>query len=180
MPKSTSDRASKNTRKRKPVQSSVPELLWLVATTGIFYETDRHEHIKALFSDYEKQMAEAHHEDRMHAWGAHLAFAFIAASHATGKSPYQAIEMLRSDLDETLRELAAKRSVPYADYLRTWHWYEIREKALERAGERCELCNSTTRLQVHHKSYENIWREELEDVIVLCRRCHAKFHDKLP
>ena len=50
----------------------------------------------------------------------------------------------------------------------------LRVKKLLLDGERCELCGSTLSLQVHHKTYENLFHENLDDLQVLCVKCHAR------
>jgi len=70
-------------------------------------------------------------------------------------------------------------ALPYADYLRTYHWQCVRDRAHANAGFACELCNATARLHVHHRTYGRRGFEWDGDVIVLCQGCHAKFHDKL-
>lgn len=74
------------------------------------------------------------------------------------------------------REQDYLKSLPYDEYLRTEHWQEVRREALERAGGACQLCNSPHDLHVHHRTYERRGYEEPEDVIVLCKSCHALFH----
>lgn len=65
----------------------------------------------------------------------------------------------------------------YREYLRSAHWKVTREAALQRAGHRCQLCGSHSgTLEVHHNTYENIGNERPEDLIVLCRDCHGRFH----
>jgi hypothetical protein len=71
--------------------------------------------------------------------------------------------------DQTQRE-------KYHAYLQTPEWAEKRQAALEDAGQRCQLCNSPSALNVHHRTYERVGRERLGDLTVLCRRCHEKFH----
>jgi len=66
----------------------------------------------------------------------------------------------------------------YQDYLQTKHWKSIRKAALRKARYRCQVCNSNKRLNVHHRTYENLGHEEECDVIVLCQECHEKFHEK--
>jgi biotin operon repressor len=61
-------------------------------------------------------------------------------------------------------------------YLRSAHWAETREAALERAEHRCQVCNGGDRLDVHHRTYERLGAEEPADLTVLCRRCHELFH----
>jgi hypothetical protein len=68
------------------------------------------------------------------------------------------------------------RTMPYRDYLHTNHWQQIRLAALARAGYRCQLCNSSNRLEVHHRTYARRGAEQDSDVIVLCERCHTRFH----
>jgi len=68
------------------------------------------------------------------------------------------------------------RDMPYDEYLQTSHWHSKRYQALDRAKHRCQLCNSSKRLDVHHRTYENLGHEEPEDLIVLCRKCHEHFH----
>lgn len=79
--------------------------------------------------------------------------------------------------EEEQRRIAALKAMPYPLYLQTDHWKETREKALRRARNRCQLCNGQYNLQVHHKTYENRGCERPEDLIVLCRTCHARHHE---
>lgn len=68
-------------------------------------------------------------------------------------------------------------SKEYREYLQTDHWKEFREHALETHGRKCEDCGATdVTLDVHHLTYENIWNEQLEDVVILCRSCHISRH----
>ena len=67
----------------------------------------------------------------------------------------------------------------YATYLESDLWARTRDLALEYYGPSCCLCNKeTTRINVHHRTYERIGRERLSDLIVLCRDCHARYHRK--
>jgi hypothetical protein len=60
----------------------------------------------------------------------------------------------------------------YKEYLRSQHWSERRLDFLRFWGYRCCLCNSRRDVEVHHRTYERIGREELTDCVVLCERCH--------
>lgn len=75
----------------------------------------------------------------------------------------------------------ALRAMPYKEFLNTIYWDIVRTYVRYRRGHACELCNSTEHLQVHHRTYEHRGEEYqfLSDLILLCRNCHAKFHDKL-
>lgn len=67
----------------------------------------------------------------------------------------------------------------YRDYLQSNHWKETRARALQRANYKCEKCSYTEQLQVHHLNYNNLWHEHDEDLLVVCRKCHAKIHHKI-
>lgn len=81
---------------------------------------------------------------------------------------------------ETNKKIQDYKTMPYAEYLKTDHWQARRKKALGRARCKCELCGTKDEtLDVHHKSYDRLGKEWKSDLIVLCRTCHSKFHDKL-
>lgn len=69
----------------------------------------------------------------------------------------------------------------YKDFLNTYYWDAVRQYKLYLANYKCQLCNSKGKLNVHHTTYEHHGTEHLhlEDLIVLCEECHAKFHDKV-
>jgi len=64
----------------------------------------------------------------------------------------------------------------YLAYLRSATWRRKRAAALKRAGFRCQVCNGSKRLDVHHRTYARFGRERASDLIVLCRTCHDIFH----
>lgn len=66
------------------------------------------------------------------------------------------------------------------EYLTSDHWRTVRAEALLYAGYACQVCNSEHRLNVHHRTYERVGREEPADLTVLCEDCHQRFHDKMP
>lgn len=68
------------------------------------------------------------------------------------------------------------RKMPYAAYLRTNHWRMARMRALNNSGHRCQVCNSSRGLDVHHRTYERRGSEWDGDLLVLCRDCHGTFH----
>lgn len=73
---------------------------------------------------------------------------------------------------------ADTRSMPYDMYLRTETWRVRRRARLALAQGRCEVCNARGDLDVHHRTYDRRGDERIEDLIVLCRSCHATFHGK--
>lgn len=64
----------------------------------------------------------------------------------------------------------------YHEYLLSPEWKEFRKKAFEHYGKKCAHCKRTKRLQIHHKTYINIFNEKLEDVMILCELHHARIH----
>lgn len=70
----------------------------------------------------------------------------------------------------------ALASMPYQEYLRTTEWHETRWIALALATKRCQVCNRTGLLDVHHRTYERRGMELAADLTVLCRRCHERHH----
>jgi len=70
-----------------------------------------------------------------------------------------------------------EQPLDYQSYLNSAWWKAQREKALERATYRCQLCNNPDDvLQVHHRTYERLGEELPEDLTVLCKSCHYWFH----
>jgi hypothetical protein len=63
----------------------------------------------------------------------------------------------------------------YKEYLASPEWKELagRVKARDRG---CVLCASTGQLEVHHRTYERLFNEELSDLTTLCARCHDAHH----
>lgn len=66
----------------------------------------------------------------------------------------------------------------YKQYLDTDIWKELRQRAIIRAGYRCERCNALyageIKLQVHHKTYDRVGGFEKDsDLQVVCAgECH--------
>ncbi len=70
-------------------------------------------------------------------------------------------------------------SEEYAEYLRSPHWGEIRQRYIESdRPTQCSVCGDPD-YQLHHKTYERLGREELDDLEPLCDRHHRERH-KLP
>jgi len=67
----------------------------------------------------------------------------------------------------------------YQLYLKSPEWKTIRKRKLAEAGYSCQLCNSSENLQIHHRTYERIFMEDMRDLTVLCENCHHKFHSSI-
>lgn len=80
----------------------------------------------------------------------------------------------------------------YKDYLRSEHWQRTRILRLLQADldeewdavkcehELCGLYVPMLAINVHHRTYERLGNERMEDLQVLCRSCHGVIHDLQP
>jgi len=66
----------------------------------------------------------------------------------------------------------------YRKYLQSKEWLETRLDILT-TRKKCERCGSKHQLQVHHKTYKNIFNEEPDDLELLCAKCHQNEHNLL-
>lgn len=65
-------------------------------------------------------------------------------------------------------------------YWRSAEWTKMKADLITIRGWRCERCGKkTTGLVPHHLSYERFKEEILEDLMLLCFRCHAEVHGKI-
>lgn len=69
--------------------------------------------------------------------------------------------------------------LPYREYMCTKHWLLLSNKVKHKARNRCKLCGSENRPQVHHNSYANrgYIKKEIKDLVCLCRNCHMNEHN---
>ena len=69
----------------------------------------------------------------------------------------------------------------YEVFLGSEYWRYVRKLKLTQSGNKCQICGSKEGLNVHHNSYNHHYKEHkhLEDLVVLCRKCHETFHQKL-
>ncbi len=78
--------------------------------------------------------------------------------------------------EEEWEELPTEPGLDYRSYLQSDAWRQKREFMLQRAGYRCQVCNKKGRLELHHRTYERLGEERMEDLLVLCSSCHGLFH----
>lgn len=64
----------------------------------------------------------------------------------------------------------------YNEYLRSSHWAGL--KVRFRASDQLQacVCGEEEGLQLHHKTYERVGNELLDDLVLLCRGCHEAVH----
>lgn len=68
----------------------------------------------------------------------------------------------------------------YHKYLNSVEWRATKRYVFLVKGYECERCGYTRNLQIHHKTYDNLYQERLEDLEVLCGSCHMKEHNIKP
>lgn len=64
----------------------------------------------------------------------------------------------------------------YREYLNSSAWKQKRLKVLNRAKFTCERCRKNQATQIHHKTYERVFKERLGDLQALCGDCHMEVH----
>ena len=64
----------------------------------------------------------------------------------------------------------------YGAYLRSTHWRRLRERYRRQRPWRCGVCETSGALELHHKTYERLGAEQLDDLIPLCQSCHPLLH----
>ena len=125
------------------------------------------------FGDVTEKSYAAYYKNEITGLYANLwAIAKKEADLAADKAKYILSEYSKYRLIE-LKEMS------YKEYLQTGEWQSKRKTALKDADNKCQLCSvGDTELHVHHKTYERRGEELPEDLIVLCKKCHAKQHEK--
>ena len=64
----------------------------------------------------------------------------------------------------------------YLAYLRSDEWQTKRAAVIERCSNICEVCELLPVEEVHHNTYERLYREELDDLLGVCSHCHERVH----
>lgn len=77
----------------------------------------------------------------------------------------------------TVKKFVVAGKVDYDLYMHSEAWDRKRAMAIRRAGNRCQICNSSHNLSVHHRTYIRLGKEALADLTVLCQKCHDIFHE---
>lgn len=79
--------------------------------------------------------------------------------------------------------------VTYRETLASPRWQQLKWRRIMRAGFACERCGLRYRglrvtgamrwFELHHRHYETVGHETIDDVLILCRLCHRIVHDRL-
>lgn len=64
----------------------------------------------------------------------------------------------------------------YAKYLRSEDWKSRKEYLSQQWNNECACCKKNKNLHLHHLSYDNLGKETIRDVILLCKGCHLDVH----
>ncbi len=67
-------------------------------------------------------------------------------------------------------------------YFKSDIWITIRRDILKRDNYQCQLCLLSipdVLLNVHHKTYKNLFKEKSKELITLCTKCHTQTHEQL-
>jgi hypothetical protein len=75
-----------------------------------------------------------------------------------------------------LRAWLRKNKTGYKEYLHSEHWQQMRKKVYESRKAECQKCQGRKTLEIHHLTYERIGHESLDDLLILCGKCHEKEH----
>ena len=90
-------------------------------------------------------------------------------------------KLRRSFTAQVIKEIERrKRKEYYNRLLEDKRWKEFRLKVLSERGNKCECCGGTDVLQIHHTFYisgKMPWEYNINDMRVLCRKCHQRIHN---
>lgn len=102
----------------------------------------------------------------------------IEITEKTSAARRQALDIIKSRIDEELKS-TGRLGEAYKQYLQTPEWKLKRQQKLEQANYRCQKCERTASLEVHHLNYSRIPFEWDADLIVLCDKHHDQAHGRL-
>lgn len=105
-----------------------------------------------------------------------FSFEYITNQRTNGANAFQIFEDLPHH--NSARLAFALKKMAYENFLRTAYWFSVSMVAKSRAGMRCQVCNCTSGIEAHHRTYDTHGMEHLNmmDIIVLCTNCHGLFH----
>ena len=61
-------------------------------------------------------------------------------------------------------------------YLQSEEWKYKRNLIMEYYNYKCQKCNADA-IDLHHLTYDNVFKEKFQDLLPLCRGCHKKEHE---
>ena len=87
---------------------------------------------------------------------------------------YAEADLLRGDIWHYLIRLNWDNYYP--EYLASPAWKKKRDVVMLRDNHRC-ACGAKAE-HVHHKTYDNVGKEPLYDLVPLCEKCHDRYHER--
>jgi 5-methylcytosine-specific restriction endonuclease McrA len=87
------------------------------------------------------------------------------ASHRVARDADEFLDQQKQMASDRARRIHVRNQ-------RSERYRELRSQALAAAGHRCERCNGSGQLELHHKHYATLGFETLKDIEMLCRSCH--------
>lgn len=64
----------------------------------------------------------------------------------------------------------------YAAYLKSPHWKSVKARYWASKRPKCCIVCGDPNFELHHRTYQRVGRERLDDLMPLCRTHHAKAH----
>lgn len=98
----------------------------------------------------------------------------------------KAIDAYNSKINpnSSYRKRKSNNTEQYKELLQTEEWRCFRNKVIELHNHKCDKCDETENLQVHHKAYRGKdkqrrlpWGYFFKDMEVLCEKHHAEAHN---
>ena len=81
-----------------------------------------------------------------------------------------------TDINKLFEIFRNNRFYNYHKYLKSPEWKIIRDKVIERDNGICLYCKTKPATEVHHKHYETIYKEKIDDLESVCSACHRAIH----
>ena len=92
------------------------------------------------------------------------------------------IEIVNTYTEEEIKRILTNRNfhIDYSSFLLTPYWKTIKD-IVKQKHNNCQNCGSRYKLHIHHLTYEHHFYEHLyiDDLVVLCNKCHQKEHKKI-
>ena len=79
---------------------------------------------------------------------------------------------------EKLKNIRRLRLMKYHDYLASSHWQKMKAR-VRKIHQVCQVCKTSDKLEVHHRTYAALGNENIEDLYLLCDNCHHGLHERL-
>lgn len=66
----------------------------------------------------------------------------------------------------------------YLEYLNSNEWKKIRRQKAKEQNYKCEICGVEVKkgFNIHHKSYEHLGKERMNELLFVCKDCHKVVH----